>query len=414
MLDSAATPKASTVQSPEGPRLASDRPSFLGWLIAGVAAVALVAWLGWHGTMAPRHPTAPAPGTLSATNSAPAAGPARGQPPSSTDGQTAGPTRPSFDIVRVSPQGEAVMAGRAAPDAQVTINAGNKPIGQVQADQNGQWVFVPDKPLTAGGQQLTLSAMGPDGQTTQGTSDVVVVVPGHPQITGNPATQPAPAKLAQSAPNPAAPNQAAGGAPAQQLAAAAPPMAILNEGDAAPRVLQGPPPAPGAPASAPFRLGMDAVEYDQRGDIRFGGAAPPHAPVRVYVDNKPVGDAVANAQGRWSLTPGSRVTAGKHTLRADQLDLHGHVVARIELPFQRVELSQAQLGDGRVVIQPGENLWRIARAEYGHGIRYTVIYQANRDQIRDPNLIYSGQTFTLPTALGQATHTATGAAAGAR
>jgi nucleoid-associated protein YgaU len=48
------------------------------------------------------------------------------------------------------------------------------------------------------------------------------------------------------------------------------------------------------------------------------------------------------------------------------------------------------------VIQPGNNLWRISRVIYGRGIEYTVIYQANRDRIRDPDLIYPGQIFATP------------------
>ena len=43
------------------------------------------------------------------------------------------------------------------------------------------------------------------------------------------------------------------------------------------------------------------------------------------------------------------------------------------------------------------SLWRISRRVYGAGLRYSVIYQANRDRIRDPNLIYPGQIFVVPT-----------------
>ena len=49
-----------------------------------------------------------------------------------------------------------------------------------------------------------------------------------------------------------------------------------------------------------------------------------------------------------------------------------------------------------MVVQPGASLWRIARSNYGKGTRFTVIYQANKEQIRDPDLIYPGQIFTLP------------------
>lgn len=47
-------------------------------------------------------------------------------------------------------------------------------------------------------------------------------------------------------------------------------------------------------------------------------------------------------------------------------------------------------------IVQGDNLWRISRKVYGQGIRYTWIYDANTDQIRNPNLIYPGQIFVMP------------------
>ncbi len=51
---------------------------------------------------------------------------------------------------------------------------------------------------------------------------------------------------------------------------------------------------------------------------------------------------------------------------------------------------------GKVVIQPGNNLWQISRVIYGKGRQYTVIYNANKDQIRDPDRIYPGQIFETP------------------
>ena len=55
---------------------------------------------------------------------------------------------------------------------------------------------------------------------------------------------------------------------------------------------------------------------------------------------------------------------------------------------------------GRYVVRRGNSLWLIARQLYGEGFRYTAIYSANRDQIRDPNRIYPGQTFKLPKSCG--------------
>lgn len=48
------------------------------------------------------------------------------------------------------------------------------------------------------------------------------------------------------------------------------------------------------------------------------------------------------------------------------------------------------------VIIRGDSLWRISRIAYGDGSRYALVYRANRGRIRDPNLIYPGQTLVLP------------------
>jgi nucleoid-associated protein YgaU len=63
---------------------------------------------------------------------------------------------------------------------------------------------------------------------------------------------------------------------------------------------------------------------------------------------------------------------------------------------QPAAATPAKPKDGRVVIQPGNNLWRISRVLYGTGSKFTTLYEANKDQIRNPNLIYPGQVFRTP------------------
>jgi nucleoid-associated protein YgaU len=48
------------------------------------------------------------------------------------------------------------------------------------------------------------------------------------------------------------------------------------------------------------------------------------------------------------------------------------------------------------VVSRGDSLWRISRITYGDGTRYAVLYRANRDRIRDPNVIRPGQILLLP------------------
>ncbi|MEX0628994.1 MAG: LysM peptidoglycan-binding domain-containing protein [Cucumibacter sp.] len=76
-------------------------------------------------------------------------------------------------------------------------------------------------------------------------------------------------------------------------------------------------------------------------------------------------------------------------------------VAEVAVPT----LVAVQAGDdgqrfvsGKVIIRRGDSLWTIARRVYGQGIRFSIIYEANTDQIRDPHWIYPGQVFDLPVA----------------
>jgi nucleoid-associated protein YgaU len=293
----------------------------------------------------------------------------RTTPPTLAEAAGEPETKPSFDIVRVNPEGASVIAGRAAPGAEVTVAENGKEIGTTKADERGEWVLLPQKPIGAGSSELTVASREPNQKPIEGEAPVVILMPEHPTA--------APAAGAQSS----------------ATAPAFAPVVVLTPNNAAPKVLQEPPAISGAPARK--ALGLATVDYDDRGAIRFAGTAAPGATVRTYIDNKPVGDAAADEKGHWTLVPPEPVAVGDHQLRLDELGKKG-VAARIELPFQRASLSPQEVAPGSTIVQPGQNLWRIARHAYGRGIQYVVIYQANRGQIRDPNLIYPGQIFTVP------------------
>jgi hypothetical protein len=338
--------------------------------------------------------TAPAPMPAApppvATAAAPAPAPAAPEPPAPPALEA-----PRFDVVRVGARGVAVIAGRAAPGAEVVLLEDGQEIGRARADARGEWVILPAEPLRPGTRQFSLLARR-GGEEVASPDLVVVAVPEPPAPlvaeAPRPADPPAPASAperAVAAPAPAAPEPAAAAPELPAAAPAAPLVVLLPAAHETPRVLQGPGPRQG--------LGLGQVDYDQGGSIRFSGTAEPGTTVRVYVNDRHVGDAQADAQGRWTLAPQGLVEVGRHRLRLDQVAAAGAVAARIELPFQRDQLPEGSLPDGRIVVQPGNNLWRLARSAYGRGIRYTVIYEANRDQIRNPALIFPGQVFAVPT-----------------
>lgn len=64
-------------------------------------------------------------------------------------------------------------------------------------------------------------------------------------------------------------------------------------------------------------------------------------------------------------------------------------------PAEVFNTAPAEAGGSRVISR-GDSLWTLSRLAYGDGARYAVIFNANRDKIHNPNLIYPGQTFVLP------------------
>lgn len=428
-----------------------NRPLVIG-ILGGVIVVAAIVLV----FLIDREPTAPQV-VQSPSRSAPAERAATPQDaPARRPGLTAPavveqPARPSFDVVRVNPRGDAVIAGRAEPNAEVTIRAGKTEIGRVTADSRGEWVLVPKKPLESGSRELSLSARKADGPVSESDRNVLLVVPERGKdIAGRTVDKPAGA-LAILVPRegmgpsivlqkPATGDTVATGtappqarvAPPAKTEPAAPPVAARTEPAAttAPPEISTPstatvraaPPArtamtvtpgksPPAPAAAPIanlspraptggktgsELALDAIDYDDSGKLALSGKAPEGAKVRVYLDNKLIGAATADKGGGWQVTPEESVATGLYTMRVDQVAKGGEVRARIETKFARAAPIGDLPRDSVVFVQPGNSLWRIARRTYGSGVRYTVIYEANREQIRNPSLIYPGQVFMVP------------------
>jgi nucleoid-associated protein YgaU len=272
---------------------------------------------------------------------------------------------PSVDVVRVDQDGALVMAGRAQPGETLTINSGVTMLGTTTADSGGQWVFLPDASLPSGVHQLSIGDKNAPATDTAAHTTVLLSLPG--QAGGTAAVASVPGTKLKSGP-----------------------MVVLTQGSGPPRLLLAP------AGSHPGPVGLDIVQYDDQGRIRFTGHARPGRTVRLYVNDHVLGDASADTNGIWMLAPTEDLPPGIYQLRTDELAAGGKVMARSEVPFARASLSQV-LKPGQTVVQPGDCLWTIARHSYGRGIVYTAIFEENRDQIRDPRRIYPGQAFHMPT-----------------
>lgn len=326
------------------------------WL-AGAAGLALIGW-GW--SAAQKSPPAPAPVAPVATVTPPVA-------PAPAPAQT-GLAAPAIDTFTHDRDGSAVLAGRAPGSIRLEVREGETVLATATPDGAGRFAVLFDLPPAPLARSLTLRGYGPDGVTAESAQLLVAPAPQEP-----------------TAPTPAEPASAA---PPRHLAATTPSNLLVSENGVA--VLRQPP---------VNGLSIDAIRYGSGGTVEVSGQARAGADVRLYLDNVPSIDLRADLAGHWQAQlPG--VTPGLYTLRADQTGASGEVFARAETPFLR-ESPEALAGSaptaGQVTVQPGFTLWSIAQAQFGDGQSYIKVFEANRAQIRDPDLIYPGQIFTLPT-----------------
>jgi nucleoid-associated protein YgaU len=263
-------------------------------------------------------------------------------------------------------------------------------MAEVTANRDGEWAVVLDTPLAAGDHLVTLRAKtgGPDAVSEQSLAVGI--------------------RQGQA------------------------PLVVLAEADAPSRVLQTPAPTVDAPATpapaakapegagrtaeagpAEPRLAIGSVDYQDGGRLIVAGRAESGVRLRAYLNDTYVGDGIS-ADARFAFSLNTELPPGRYRVRVDEIEPQtGTVVKRVEARFERApsvlaargertgagagQAADAALGEPQVVaIRRGDNLWTIARKQYGKGHRYTTIYEANASQIRNPSRIYPNQIFVLP------------------
>lgn len=421
---------------------------------------------------------------------------------------------PSFDILRVEKDGSIVVAGHAGANSSVELLLPNgKVIGVGEAGPTGDFVIIPDDRLAPGNYSLLLRASNEDQQLLVSKEAGVVSIPepGSDQVLAM-VTRDGAASRIISKPEVLAPKVEKEAEPESRVIPkqaekkqpemvevisqkTEPKVAEVAKTEITPTVQEKPAPVveeqpvevamvhkkiePAAkkteikqavvskqfhePTLTSRGITVEAVEIEGS-QVFVAGEAPKNLPVRVYIDNVPLGITRGTKDNRFLLNKKFDLKPGEHVVRADVLDTQsGEVSARAEVPLlheilepeiaierdtpieqvalvvddlptaalqkpqktvvakpseklaigessaeptkQSTAVNQVPQNEGpvpirtgsAVIIKPGDNLWRISRKTYGRGIRYTTIYNANRDQIRDPSRIYIGQIFKIPT-----------------
>src|SRR6056297_95938 len=305
------------------------------------------------------------------------------------------PDPPGISAFRLEPDGRMLVAGRSQANWETSILVDGETLKILMPDAGGEFVEFLSLEQSNQPRVLSLSMRSPDTGEDVPSSDGFII-PSFPPRAEQ--AQVRPADEAQQA-TPAVTDD--GQTQEQPIDTQDPPQqAVLLSDESGVRVLQ-PPAATEAPPEVMSSVALDAITYSDQGNVVLSGRAQGDGFVRVYLDNQPVASSRIAPDGGWrSDLP--QVDTGVYTLRVDEMDSDGTVMSRVETPFKREDRT---LVDGQektaqtaraVTVQPGNTLWEISRDRYGEGPMYVRIFEANRDRIRDPDLIYPGQIFTVP------------------
>ncbi len=361
-------------------------------------------------------------------------GPAAGSAAAADDGAEPGPTasaKPAqaadsgatFDIVRVDAGGSAVIAGRGIDGgATVSLRLDGEPAGEATADGTGNFVIFSELGVSDRPRELVLTETRLDGAALEGASSLILgpVAAAGADENGDGAPEagataravlpddevaasPAAVSAGQAErPGPEASPSAASpaGQPVREDGRQGRPTVLMSDQGGV-RVVQ----ESGEGAEATESVTVDTIAYDEKGEVTLGGRATGTETVRIYLDDERLTDSDVDESGHWR-TPLPDVGTGAYTLRVDELSAEGRVISRAETPFFREAAEDIQALDkgsatmlapvSLVTIQPGNTLWGLARSKFGRGILYVRVYEANRDRIQDPDLIFPGQIFAVP------------------
>lgn len=326
---------------------------------------------------------------------------------------------PSFDVVRIDQAGNTLIAGRAEPSSPVEVIVDGKVVDETIADASGQFTSLVTLAPSDTPRVMELSAAAAEGAKVASAQNVIIA-----PVVAEPSAAPALAtsSSSQSGVDVAAVGETSGSDDADLQAVAPsdpeqPPTAMDVQSDEigaelAPTVLMATEEGievlqPGGAAPEILsEIALDSINYDPGGEITLSGRGTGEGFVRVYLDNTPILTHKIDASGRWhSDLPD--VETGIYTLRIDEVNAAGEVVSRVETPFKREEPAalaalhaettpETGIKLSLVTVQPGNTLWGIASRSYGEGILYVRVFEANKDRIRDPDLIYPGQVFEVP------------------
>ena len=277
---------------------------------------------------------------------------------------------PKVDILKVSPDGSYIIAGKGKPNSTISIlEKGNK-IESVDADESGSWVIISKDNLESGDNLLIINQDNIDGTSTQ-SKEIYVT-----KIDKKNETKPLVIEIENDD----------GG----KLSIIQSPSIKKLESNVENNLTLSK-----KQINKKNVFKIQSVSFSQDGSLSIQGIANYGSNIEILV-NKNLSSIFLKNKPEWIFNSSYKLGYGMHKLVANLKSQDNIILDSITLPFMRSEMPSGALPDNYVLIKPGDMLWTISFKIYGNPLKYIEIYEENRDQITNPDLIFPGQVFSIP------------------
>lgn len=293
------------------------------------------------------------------------------------------PIIPSFDQWRVDAEGSAVVSGQAEPGAKVRVLVDNETVAQTTSDDTGLFATLFNLPPNELPSMMVLEAELADGQVLRSRGSVALAPTVSPALAQKQNVAEENVKGEMQSNEPAA------------LLITEKGVTLLQSGK---KELTA---APNAQPSDDIQVVVTITSHDGEGPLFISGTGEPDRIIRLYLNGTYLTQSTVAQNGDWKIEI-ALDAPGTYLIRIDQLDKKGKVGSRFETAFEKETgadfdlKAEAEQKEVEITVKSGYSLWRIARETYGNGVLYVQLYEANKNQIKDPDLIYPGQVLNLP------------------
>ena len=251
-----------------------------------------------------------------------------------------------FDIVRLDPSGDLIIAGKTEPNIVVDIYDGNQKLTSVLSDTHGDWVWVSEKKIDNGLKRFNLKHSDSEGKIINSDENIIIFFEKNEK---------------------------------QKV------VKIRDKGEVGIEILNNNQEVRG--------LALDSSEHFDNEKLRLKGRSIPNAEIQIFISKKLIGKSITDAQGNWEFSI-NEIVFENYDLEIKS-SFENNILS-LKTQILNGKIDSKLFYEKEIIVENGNSLWRIARKTLGGGILYAEIYKNNKKIINDPDLIFPGQVFKIP------------------